>query len=168
MALGITTVERANDVGEQPFLIFTDPSTRRIQTFAFVDEDGAHAGIAGNPFIVSAEAAAVRWKYDTAGAAEAGALLRTGAGDIRELRVLLDPSVVAVRYLMLFDTTTPPTLAAVPDWRGLIPAAGEASESFPGGEFEFTTGCYAMISTTLPTLTVSAADAFFHVRGLEA
>jgi hypothetical protein len=168
MALGITTVERANDVGEQPFLIFTDGSTRRIQTFAFVDEDGAHAGIAGNPFIVSVESGPVRWKYDTAGAAEAGAQLRTGAGDIRELRALLDPSVVAVRYLMLFDLAAPPTLGAVPDWRGLIPAAGEMSESFPGGEFAFTLGCYAMISTTLPTLTVSAADGFFHVRGLEA
>ena len=168
MALGITTVERDNDVGGSAFLIFTDGSTRRIQSFASVDDNGAQSGIASNPLVATLVAGGARWKYDSVGAAEVSALLRNGAGDLRELRVLLDPSVVTARYLMLFDTITLPTLGALPDWRALIPPAGAASESWPGGDFEFTTGCYAMISTTIDTLTASAADGFFHARGREA
>ncbi len=170
MALGITTVERDNDVGGQTFLIFTDGSTRRIQSFAVVDEDGAQSGIAGVPFVVGVEGtvtlgAGTPWSHDTTGTAVNGALMRSGSGALRELRVLLDPTVVNVRYLLLFDTITLPINGAVPDWRGIIPPAGEMSESFPSGEFAFTTGCYGMISSSIDTLTTTTAEAYFHARG---
>jgi hypothetical protein len=165
MALTIDTVGRDNEVAGQTFLVLLDGSSRRIQTFAVVDENGAQSGIAGAPFVVSIEAGTA-WASDTAGTAVNGELWRSGAGSLKEVRVLLDPSVVNPRWLMLFDTTTLPVNGATPTWRALIPPAGEISESLPGGEFSFTTGCYAMISSTIDTLTTVGAEAFFHVRGV--
>ena len=105
------------------------------------------------------------WSHDTVGTAVGSALMRNGAGVLKELRTLLDPSVLTLRYLMLFDANTLPVNGMVPDWRGIIPPAGEMSESLPGGEFAFTTGCYGMISSSVDTLTVAGAEAYFHVRG---
>lgn len=131
---------------------------------ALRDTSNAPFGTAGNPVNVQS-AAGTLWEHDTVGTAVNGALLRAGSGSLSELRVLLDPSVVNVRYLLLYDTATLPVGGAVPKWRGLIPPAGQMSESIPVGKFPFTTGCYAMVSTSVDTLTISGAEAFFHARG---
>lgn len=132
---------------------------------AMILEDETQAPInGGNPLPVTVSAGTV-WKYDTAGAAENVIQLHGAAGRLRELRVLLAPTVSSVRWFMLFDSPIAPINGDAPLWRGLAPPAGEASESFPAGIFEYGDTLYIAVSSTHDTLTISGADAFYHARG---
>ena len=113
-----------------------------------------------NPLPVTFSAGTVN-KTSTGGTAVASEVIVGAGATLKELRVLLDPSVAAVRYLMLFDAVALPGPGSLPVWRGLVPPAGEMSESWPDG-LVFSTGIVAAISSSIDTLTiVGSGEAFF-------
>lgn len=99
--------------------------------------------------------------YATGASAEASAVLASAAASIHELRVVLDPTAVTLRYMMLFNATSLPVNGTSPAWRGLVPSSGEMSESWPDG-LAFATGIVVALSETSDTLTIAPAEAYFH------
>lgn len=109
-----------------------------------------------NPFPVTTSLATLTF-FHSGAANVASYVIQNGAGNLKELRVVLDSSIASIRYLMLFrGVTALPSNGTVPAWVIMIPPLGEASESFPSG-FAYTTGLVAGLSTTHNTLTVATA-----------
>lgn len=177
MPLTPGTVGRDNEATGQDFLIFLDGSSRRIQSFAIVDDTGAHAGITGTPLVTSVSntvtvsgtvaisgsvattsAAETFVRYSSAAAEDSTPDVGTGACELRQLRAILDSTITSTRYLMFFNSTTLPANGTAPVWRVLVPAGGESSESFEKGEMAFTTGLTVALSSTIGTLTVTTAS----------
>ena len=139
------------------------------QTAAFAIDDSTPidvniaSGIA-NPLPVSL-AAETFVRYSTPAAGEDTKLdIGTGACELRQLRVILDPTVTSVRYLMFFNQTGAISPGTDPDWRMVVPIAGEASETFAKGEMAFSTGLSIALSSTYDDLTVTtASEGFFQV-----
>lgn len=114
-----------------------------------------------NPLPVSFSSGTIN-TYETGASAEASAQIHNAAADLKELRVILDPSVASIRYLMLFDAASLPINGTAPLWRGLIPPAGEMSETWADG-LPFATGIIAAVSSSADTLTVvPTGEAYFH------
>ena len=102
--------------------------------------------------------------YSSGGTAVDAAVISATPAVLRELRCIMDPATTSSRYLMLFDAAALPiTPGTAPLWRMLVPAGGEASESFnPGFDFP-TNGIVAALSSTATTLTVTTAtECFIH------
>lgn len=160
MALTKATVKRAVVAAGTDFLILNDGSTRAAQAVGLVDESGDHAGIAANPLVVTA-AAPTGTAYTSGGTGVDSAVIAGAAAVLREIRVLLSTAVGVDRYLMLFNVASG-TVAdgTAPVWRVLVPAGGEASDTFSLG-LDFDTGITAKISSTIDTLTVTADTAAF-------
>lgn len=102
-------------------------------------------------------------QYVTGGTAEASAVIlgSATASSLKELRVILDPAATTLRYAMLFNAAALPANGTAPAWRGLVPPAGEMSESWPDG-LDFTAGIVVAISESVDTLTIAPAEAFFN------
>ncbi|HYE94283.1 MAG TPA: hypothetical protein VEA38_24840 [Terriglobales bacterium] len=71
----------------------------------------------------------------------------------------------ARHYIMLFDTTSAPSAGATPDWIEAIAAfaaggGGQLQVDFGQYGLAFANGIYVAASTTAPTLTFAASNAF--------
>ena len=184
-----STVQRTAEVGDD-YRTFTNAGVRS-QAVALVDDNGAQSGVTGNALLVDPGIVAIDdstpidvniasgianplpvsltaetfVRYSTPAAGEdSEADIGTGACEVRQLRVILDPTVTNVRYLMFFNSLTVPANATAPVWRMVVPIAGEASETFAKGEMAFATGCSIALSSTHDDLTVTtASEGFFQV-----
>lgn len=154
MALSKGAVKRtpSTDPSAEDFLVLSDGLSRRAQAVGIVDENGEHAGTEANPLKVriaepdpSVYSGAVAVREFT---------IMANPGNVAEVRVQLDPSVLVDRYLMLFDLTSTPVNGTAPVWSIQVPAAGTASESWSRGLDFSTNGCRAVLSSTPGSLTI--------------
>lgn len=188
MALTPDTVLRTDDAAGDSFLTFLDGSARRVQAVAIVNLDGDPMGVVGTPLVAEISNAVLiddstpvdvniastththtHTIYVTAGSAVASAIISGAPATLVELRAILDSSVAVDRYIMLFDadgTTAGQQIgdleSTAPFWRLLVPAGSEASETWnPSGLSFPTNGIVAAVSSTIGTLTLTSAEAYF-------
>jgi hypothetical protein len=186
-------ITRTDDTLGDVFLTFLDGSSRRSQAVALVENLLAQPmGVTGEPLIAaltsgttvidSSSPVEVAMSLDsfphpvavfgTAGSAVASAVISSTPTDLLELRVILDPTALVGRWVMLFDASSLPADTTVPFWRAFIPGGSSISESWGGELTELpgltfpTTGIVAAISSTPNTLTVTGAEAYFQAVSL--
>jgi len=96
--------------------------------------------------------------------------IATGAVKVRQVRAILEASVVTDRFFMIFDAAAPVANGATPVWQALVPGGlttvtthAEAGDDFePIGGLALTDGFVLAISTTPGTLTLpGVADTYF-------
>lgn len=190
MAFSKKLVKRTDDPTGDDFILQEAPaaSGEYAQGVVPIDETGAPSGITANPFKVSvvgtatvsgsvsitgtpsvtvsgtvATSVAAGTDFSSGGAAVDDALISNVPAVLRELRCIMAPTTTVARYLMLFDDADG-TVAdgTAPIWRMLVPAAGEASETFNPG-LDFPTGITAVLSSTATTLTATTGlECFIH------
>jgi hypothetical protein len=162
MAFSKKTVLRIDDLSGDSFILMEAPaaSTEYAQGVVLIDESGNAQGLASSPLIVTTNVGTVVNFYS--GASNVASLaVQASSGVLRQLRVVLDPSVSVARYLLLFNSND--TLGNLEGtatgliWQMVIPPAGEASESFPDG-LAYSTGLQAIISTTHEVLTIVTSN----------
>jgi len=178
-------VTRTDDAAGDAFLTFLDGSGRRSQAVVLVNLAGDPMGVTGTPVVVATGSNEVLIDSTspvnvniastshthahvisaTAGSAVANALIYTGVTTLVEFRVLLDPTVSVDRWVMLFDSATGvigDLENTAPLWRIFVPAGAEASETWNPSGLEFAVGIIAAVSSTIDTLTLTGAEAYFH------
>lgn len=153
MALTKVTVRRAavTDAGTD-FLTLEDGSSRVAQAVGVVDENGDHTGIFGNP-VITQEVFGPTTRAQSGSAAVASWILATAATRLQDLRCIMAPGTTNARWLLFFNSTTVPVDTTVADWGMLVPAAGQASESFGEIGLGFDTGLTVVLSSTPAALT---------------
>lgn len=182
MALTPDTVLRTDDAAGDSFLTFLDGSARRVQAVAVVNLNGDPMGVTGTPLIAEISNAITiddttpvdvniastththtHNVYVTAGAAVDDAVISAVPATLVEFRAILDSAVAVDRYVMLFDANTLPVAnGTAPFWRILVPAGSEASETWNPSGLNFpTNGIVAAVSSTIDTLTLTGAEAYF-------
>ena len=181
MPLSPDTVLRTDDAAGDSFLTFLDGSARRVQAVAIVNLNGDPMGVTGTPLVAEISNAVLidsttpidvniastvhthtHNVYVTAGSAVASAVISGAPATLVELRVILDSAVAVDRYVMLFDATSLPVDTTPPFWRLLVPAGSEASETWNPSGLDFPNlGIVAAVSSTIGTLTVTGAEAYF-------
>jgi hypothetical protein len=181
VALTPDTVLRTDDAAGDSFLTFLDGSARRVQAVAVVNLNGDPMGVTGTPLVAEISNAVLlddstpinvniastththtHTVHVTAGAAVASAVISGVPATLVELRVILDSAVAVDRYIMLFDATSLPSPGTAPFWRLLVPAGSEASETWSPSGLEFPNlGIVAAVSSTINTLLVTGAEAYF-------
>lgn len=185
MATTQTSVRRLDDPVGDAFLTFDIPGGEKAQGVVLVNADGAHAGITGFPLTVEGlvtidstipvtvqlapSTLGTAWEYNTGATGDDSATLVFDGGAtkyvLNEFRLILDTAVTADRYVMLFDSATPPADTAVPVWRGVVPEKGMMAETFEAG-LEFTNGISFALSVDFnDLLTTTSNEAFLHARG---
>lgn len=182
MPLTPDTVLRTDDAAGDSFLTFLTGGGDRAQGVAVVNLNGDPMGVTGTPMVVSVSNnvavddstpidvniastthAHTHVVYGTAGAKVASAVISAVPATLVELRVVMDPLSTADRWLMLFDASSLPADTAVPIWRSYLPGGSGIGESWGDIGLPFpTTGIVAAISSTADTLTVTAAEGYFH------
>jgi hypothetical protein len=194
VALTPDIILRTDDTIGDVFLTFLDPSSRRSQAVALVENLLATPmGVTGEPLIAalvpgttidSSTPVEIAITTDgfphpvtnyvplTPGSAEVSAVISTTPTTLLELRVILDPTALVDRWVMLFDASSLPVDTTEPLWRGYLPGGSSISESW-GGEFTElpglpfpSTGIVAAVSSTPNTLTVTGAEAYFQAVSL--
>lgn len=182
MPLTPDTVLRTDDAAGDSFLTFITGSGDRAQGVAIVNLNGDPMGVTGTPIVASITGnvgiddstpidvnvassthSHTHVTYATAGAAVASAVISAVPATLVELRVILDPTATADRWVMLFDASSLPADTAVPIWRSYLPGGSGIGESWGDIGLPFlSTGIVAAISTTADTLTVATAEGYFH------
>lgn len=184
MPLTPDVVLRTDDAAGDSFLTFLTGGGDRAQAVAIINLNGDPMGVTGTPLVVSVSntvsvddstpidvniASTIHSHthvvYGTAGAAVASAVISAVPAVLVELRAILDPAATADRWVMLFDNdgSVPPINGAVPIWRSYLPGASGIGESWGDIGLPFAVnGIYAAISSTANTLTITAAEAYFH------
>lgn len=159
MALTPSNCIRENDSSGSEIKTGTDSGGEHIQYITQVDDDGDQAAIVGNPAIVEGDT--LSWA-DTDGTADTNLVVKSSAGKLFEVRALNTSS--SARYLHIFNATSAPSGSDVPAHRVLVPALGEASESFGINGRAFSTGIVVAFSTTIDDYTAPGSnEAYFHV-----
>lgn len=98
-------------------------------------------------------------EYSSA-AAESSVSLHGAPGLLDQ--ILVTNNTATAGYVMLFDATSAPSAGTTPKVRFPLPAdPGAVALDFPKG-IRFSKGCWARISTTVDTLTVSSDGAWFY------
>lgn len=162
MAFTKKTVLRTDDLSGDSFILMEAPtgSTEYAQGVVLIDELGNPQGLASSPLIVTTNVGTVINFYSGA-ANVASWVVQGSSGVLHQIRVVLDPTVLVARYLLLFNSND--TLVNLEGtatnliWQMVIPPAGEASESFPQG-LVYGTGLQAILSTTHETLTIVTSN----------
>lgn len=159
MALTPSNAKRADDSSGKDIKTGTDSGGDHIQYITQVDDSGDQASIVGNPSIVQGDT--LSWA-DTDGTADTNLVVKTSPGTLFEVRAINTSS--SVRYLHIFNDTSAPSGSDVPAHRVLVPASGEASESFGINGRAFSTGIVVAFSTDVDDYNAPASnEAYFHV-----
>jgi hypothetical protein len=194
VALTPDTVLRTDDTLGDMFLTFLDPSSRRSQAVAFVDNLlVVPMGVAGEPLIAALtpgttidsstpvdidiklgayHTPVTNYASLTPGSAEVSAIISGTPTTLLELRVFLDPTATVGRWVMLFDASSLPVDTTEPLWRAYIPGGSSINESWGADPTELpglifpTNGIVAAVSSTPNTLTVTGAEAYFQAVSL--
>jgi len=160
MAFAKKTVLRIDDLSGDSFILMEAPSgsTEYAQGVVLIDEAGNPQGLASSPLIVTPNVGGTLTKFHSGNTNVTNLVVQAASGTLRDIRVVLDPSVSVARYLMLFNNTSLPGNTASPIaegliWSMVIPPAGEASERFPDG-LAYSAGLVAVISSTHDALTI--------------
>lgn len=159
MAFAKKTVLRIDDLSGDSFILMEAPSgsTEYAQGVVLIDEAGNPQGLASSPLITTPSVGTIV-KFHSGNTNVTNLVVQAASGSLRDIRVVLDPSVSVARYLMLFNNTSLPGDTATPItdgliWSMVIPPSGEASESFPDG-LAYSAGLVAVISSTHDALTI--------------
>lgn len=170
MAYSKKLVKRTDSPSGDEFILQEAPalSEEYAQGVVFIDDLGNPAGHAANPLrvgivgIVSTSSAPGVSFSSGPSAVDNTVITTVNNSVLRELRCILKPSTTVSRYLMLFNADSLPANGAAPIWRMLVPAGGEASETFNPG-LSFSEGIVAAISSTDTTLTVTTgSEGYIH------
>ena len=159
MAFTKKTVNRIDDLSGDAFILMEAPtaSSEYAQGVVLIDENGNPAGLTTSPLSVKVDAG-TQVQFHSGNTNVTNFVCDSSGGTLYDIRVVLDPSVTNVRYLMLFDANSLPGDTATPIasgliWSIVIPPGGEASESFQFG-LSYSSGLTAVISTTHDALTI--------------
>lgn len=159
MAFTKKTVNREDDLSGDSFILMEAPtgSTEYAQGVVLIDENGNPQGLTSSPLSVTIDAG-TQVKFHSGNTNVTSFVCHATSGTLYDLRIILDPTVLVVRWLMLFDANSVPLDTANPIgsglvWQIMVPPAGESSESFPLG-LEYTTGLTAVISSTHDALNI--------------
>jgi hypothetical protein len=189
VALTPDIILRTDDTIGDVFLTFLDPSARRSQAVAFVENLLATPmGVTGEPLIAALtpgttldsstpididiklgayHTPVTNYASLTPGSAEVSAIISSTPTTLLELRVFLDPTAIVGRWVMLFDASSLPVDTTEPLWRAYIPGGSSISESWGAVSLPFpSVGIVAAISSTPNTLTVTGAEAYFQAVSL--
>jgi hypothetical protein len=164
MAFTKKTVNREDDLSGDSFILMEAPaaSSEYAQGVVLIDEDGNPQGLTASPLSVKIDAG-TQVPFHSGNDNVTSFVCDATGGSLYDIRVVLDPSVSVVRYLMLFDANalpivdTPTPIADGLIWQIMVPPSGEASESFPLG-LAYTAGLTAIISSTHDHLTIVTSD----------
>lgn len=139
-------VTRTDDTAGDAFEVFENDAGRAVQSVALSPE------VQGELLSHAA----------SAGAAENTFVLKATPGRVFSGAVLLDPTVAAARYLMVFNLAAAPTAGAVPLLRFYVPAAGQGGFDLGLYGLQCDTGIALAVSTTPDTLTLpGSSEGFF-------
>lgn len=131
-------------------------------TFATFDNDAGRK-VQGVAIDVEVQGELLAWA-NTGAAAENTNIAKGTPGRVFVAEVVLDPSVVVDRYLMVFNKASAPVNTDIPVFRALVPAGGQAGIDRGLLGRELTLGVSVAISTTAGVLTLPAvAEGFFTV-----
>lgn len=195
MPLTPDIILRTDDTLGDVFLTFLDPSARRSQGVALVENLLAQPlGVAGEPLVAALTAGTTvidssppveiaittdgfhspvtNYVSLTPGSAEVSAIISASPTTLLELRVILEPTALVDRWVMLFDASSLPADTTEPLWRGYVPGGSSISESWGGELTELpgltfpSNGIVAAVSSTPNTLTVTGAEAYFQAVSL--
>lgn len=131
-------------------------------TFATFDKDD---GSKAQSVVIDPEVQGetVLWAQ-TGNAAAEQASIKAAPGRFFSAAVVLDPTVVSDRYLMVFNKASAPVNNDVPVLRALVPAGGAASIDLGIYGRDMLTGIAVAISTTPEDLTLpGSGEGFFQV-----